>query len=217
METEPYLKAQRDKLADESQAALTLSAWASKPEAIPEWLGVAPGVANLAMKEGQEFSYGPSQFERPSDEYLDLILGQLAELGVTIRVTGPGAPALSGNVSSVGADLLRSVKAAKPHLVDRVSRTVTTWRRRKNYPVQPDPERPVAWDTIDEYGHCAGEDMPVEWMRWRYLYGTDRHTWHSATGWEWEEDRYDEPIFRKRYKPARVIREQAERDSKIPG
>lgn len=212
----PFLKSQLEAQQAEYDAGLALAGWMNRqaqPEP-PEWLGVAPGVAKMAQAEGKVFSYAiPTG--KPSDEYLDLILGQLAELGVEIRLNP--SPALLGNTGAIPPDLMRSVKACRDYLIDRLRMVrVLDWRRVDEVPL-PSPERPVEWVIPGkEAGHCAGEDMPAEWVQWRYLYGPDRHVWHSHSGWIWEEERYAEPIFRKRFKPRRVLAEQARRAGAIP-
>lgn len=194
MESRPFLKAERDKFWSDVEASHALRQFhETRPDAATDWLGVKSGAAKVAAANGTEFTYGPG--DKPSDEFIELILNDLKELGVEVKVNPlTGQAALSGNVAQVSTALLASIKRHKEHLICYIRNVRTVFRRPSTEVELPEAFEPIEWDNgADEFGRCQGRSLPETWARWRYLYGPRRHTWHSRTGWEWEEGNFEEP------------------------
>lgn len=211
MERPTHLKSERDAIDSENCAALAIAAQLHR-EANPEpenWLGVAPGVAKIAAAQGIEFTYGPG--ETPSNRYLDLLIEQLKEIGVSIKFGAGGKTSFVGSVEKMGPSLLDSCKRVKAHLIRRYCETVASAWTYSETPLLPEWDAPIEWTTLESGGRCAGEDLPPNFTAWRYLYGERRNEWHSASGWTWIEGAYDEPQFRRIYKPYRKQLDDRER------
>ncbi len=194
MESQPYHKADREQFWNDVETAQALRSFQDRePDKAGNWLGVKQAAGKVATANGLEFTYGAG--ETPSEEFITLILEDLGEIGVTIRIDPlTGLSSLSGNVAQIPAALLASVKRHKESLLAFLRNRQTVFRRLGTEPELPEPLEPIEWDNgPEEFGRCLGKNLPDAWARWRYLYGARRHTWHSRTGYEWEEGSFQEP------------------------
>ena len=190
-----YFKADREAFWNDVETSQALRSFHERePGKACDWLGIKPAAAKVAAANGTEFTYGPN--EKPSVEFLELILTDLKELGVEIKLNPiTGESALSGNVASISSALLASIRRHKKHLLDLIITSKPIRVRLSTEAEYPLPEEPVEWDNMLEnlFGRCLGKYMNPLWQRWRYLYGPTRNTWHHRDGWQETYCTYDEP------------------------